>query len=84
MFVLGTGRMAANHAKALAAIDGVSLTGGVEVDPVNLKDFCEAYSVPHQFGSVEAAIARGQFDAATNVTPDAMVAGLDREEHLVQ
>ena len=33
LLILGTGGMAAQHAKHFAAIDGVTLVGGVDVDP---------------------------------------------------
>ncbi|MEO7221887.1 MAG: Gfo/Idh/MocA family oxidoreductase [Devosia sp.] len=70
LLILGTGGMAAQHAKHFSAIDGVTLVGGVDVDPVRLEKFNTTHSIPNGFASLDAAIAWGQFDAVANVTPD--------------
>lgn len=70
LLVLGTGGMANTHAQHFAAIDGVELVGAVDVDPSRAKAFAETHGIPHVFTSLEEAIAWGDFDAATNVTPD--------------
>ncbi|MEO6013215.1 MAG: Gfo/Idh/MocA family oxidoreductase [Devosia sp.] len=72
LLILGTGGMAAQHAKHFAAIDGVTLVGGVDVDPVRLEKFNSAHGIPNGFASLDAAIAWGQFDAVANVTPDSI------------
>jgi predicted dehydrogenase len=72
LLVLGTGRMAANHAKHFAAIEGVTLVGGVDTDPANLAAFCDTHGIGERFGSLEQALAWGDFDAITNVTPDSI------------
>lgn len=72
LLVLGTGRMAAIHAKHFAAIDGVELVAGVDVDPNGLAMFCATHHIDHSFASIDAAIEWGRFDAVTNVTPDAI------------
>jgi predicted dehydrogenase len=36
LLILGTGGMAKNHAKHFAAIEGVTVVGGVDVVPVRL------------------------------------------------
>ncbi|MES2666481.1 MAG: Gfo/Idh/MocA family oxidoreductase [Pseudomonadota bacterium] len=71
MLIIGTGGMAANHAACFAAIPGVSVVAGVDTRPEQLARFREAHAIPHGFGSLDEALAWGQFDAATNVTPDA-------------
>lgn len=71
LLVLGTGGMANNHAIAFAAIDGVTLVAGIDTRPGQLAAFRERHGIAQGFASVEAAIAWGQFDAVTNVTPDA-------------
>lgn len=70
LLVLGTGGMANTHAQHFAAIDGVELVGAVDVDPSRAKAFADTHGIPHVFTSLEEAIAWGDFDAATNVTPD--------------
>nr|WP_314085772.1 Gfo/Idh/MocA family oxidoreductase [uncultured Shinella sp.] len=70
LLVLGTGGMANSHAQHFAAIDGVELVGAVDVDPSRAKAFADKHGIPNVFTSLEEAIAWGNFDAATNVTPD--------------
>ncbi len=72
LLILGTGGMANQHARHFAAIDGVTLVGGVDVDPVRLEKFNATHGVPNGFASLDAAIAWGQFDAVANVTPDSI------------
>ena len=71
LLVLGTGSMASNQATHFAAIDGVSLVGAVDTDPVRLAAFCDGHNIPKRFESLDEAIKWGEFDAVTNVTPDA-------------
>ena len=70
LLVLGTGGMANAHAQHFAAIEGVELVGAVDVDPLRVKAFAELHGISNVFTSLEEAIAWGDFDAATNVTPD--------------
>jgi len=72
LLIVGTGGMAASHAKAFAAIPGVALVAGVDRDPARLAAFRAAHGIAQGFASVEAALAWGGFDAVTNVTPDAV------------
>jgi predicted dehydrogenase len=71
LLIIGTGGMANNHATEFAAIPGVELVAGVDTRPEQLKAFCDRHHIPNGFASLDEAIAWGQFDAATNVTPDA-------------
>jgi len=70
LLVLGTGGMANTHAQHFAAIEGVELVGAVDVDPARAKAFADQHGIANVFTSLEDAIAWGDFDAATNVTPD--------------
>jgi predicted dehydrogenase len=70
LLILGTGGMANNQAKYFSAIEGVELVGGVDVDPVRVGAFADAHGIPNRFTSLDAALAWGEFDACTNVTPD--------------
>ncbi len=71
ILILGTGGMAKNHAEAFRAIEGVSLVAGIDTRPDQLAAFCKAHKIANSFDSVEQALAWGEFDAVTNVTPDA-------------
>lgn len=71
LLILGTGGMAETHAQKFAEIDGVELVGGVDTRPAQLTAFCDKYGIAHRFATLESALAWGQFDAVTNVTPDA-------------
>ncbi|MDP3197837.1 Gfo/Idh/MocA family protein [Tabrizicola sp.] len=71
VLILGTGGMARNHAEAFAAIPGVTLVAGIDTRSEQLGAFQKAHNIAHGFASVQEAIAWGEFDAVTNVTPDA-------------
>ena len=71
LLILGTGGMAANHAEQFRKIPGVQLVAGVDTRPEQLGAFCDRFAIPHRFTSLADALAWGQFDAVTNVTPDA-------------
>jgi predicted dehydrogenase len=43
---------------------------GVDTRPEQLASFRAKHNIPHGFSSVDEALAWGQFDAVTNVTPD--------------
>lgn len=72
LLILGTGRMAHNHAKAFAAIAGVEMVGAVDTSAENLEAFCSAFGIERRFPTLEAALAWGDFGAVDNVTPDAV------------
>lgn len=71
LLILGTGGMAQNHAEGFAELPDVEIVAGVDTRADRLAAFCGEYSVPHAFGSLDEALLWGQFDAVTNVTPDA-------------
>ena len=70
LVILGTGGMAATHARAFSKIEGVELVGGVDVDPGRLERFNAEHGIPMGFNSLAAALQWGEFDAVANVTPD--------------
>jgi len=72
LLIVGTGRMAVNHARAFQDIAGVEMVGAVDTDPGNLASFADSFSIPQRFASLDAALARGEFDAIDNVTPDSI------------
>ena len=72
MLIVGGGRMAASHAENFAKIDGVELVAVVEAVAERRKAFAATHGIAKTFSNVEDAIDWGEFDAAANVTPDAM------------
>ncbi len=72
LLIIGTGSMAGSHARNFATIPGVELVAAVETNPERLTAFCDEHKIPNRFADLDAAIAWGGFDAATNVTPDAV------------
>jgi len=70
LLILGTGGMANTHATNFAAIDGVTLAGGVDIEPARLAAFCAQHKIARQFTTLDEALAWGEFDAVANVTPD--------------
>jgi predicted dehydrogenase len=70
LLVLGTGGMAKHHVEHFQKINGVEVVGGVDVSQERVDAFCDRHGIENRFTSLEDAIAWGQFDSATNVTPD--------------
>ncbi|MCV9961447.1 Gfo/Idh/MocA family oxidoreductase [Pararhizobium sp. BT-229] len=70
LLVLGTGGMANTHAMSFATIKGVQLVAAVDVDLVRVEAFALRHQIAKTFTSLDEAIAWGEFDAVTNVTPD--------------
>ncbi|CAN7197742.1 Gfo/Idh/MocA family protein [Rhizobium sp. LjRoot254] len=70
LLVLGTGGMANNHAENFKYIEGVEMVAAVDVDPARAAMFAEKHGIGRTFTSLDDAIAWGEFDAVTNVTPD--------------
>jgi len=72
LLIIGTGNMGAAHAANFKKIKGVKLVAAVETNPERLAAFAAEHKIPKQFADLDAAIAWGGFDAAANVTPDAV------------
>ena len=72
ILVLGTGGMAAAHATAFAQDPRVEMVGTVDVVPGRAEEFAKKFGIKKHFTDLDKAIAWGQFDAAANVTPDAI------------
>ncbi|MBV8565178.1 MAG: Gfo/Idh/MocA family oxidoreductase, partial [Methylobacteriaceae bacterium] len=70
ILVLGTGKMAAQHARAFQADAAAEVVAGVDIDKVRAREFCDRHGIAEVFGDLDEAIAWGEFDAAANVTPD--------------
>jgi predicted dehydrogenase len=72
LLILGTGSMAKAHAAAFAAEPGVEVVAAVEPNQERLVRFADEHGIPNRFASLDEALAWDQFDAASNVTPDAV------------
>ena len=72
LLIVGTGAMAHSHAKAFGAMDDVIIAASVDPNADARAAFNQEFNIPNGFASVEDAIVWGDFDAATNVTPDAI------------
>lgn len=68
--ILGTGGMAQRHAEEFQQIDGVEVVACADVRLPVAQAFAQKNKIPHAFGSLEALLAFGDFDAVANVTPD--------------
>ena len=64
--------MAKAHATAFKDDPRCELVGTVDVVPGRAEAFAKSFGIAKHFEDLEAAIAWGQFDAATNVTPDSI------------
>ena len=69
--IIGTGGMAANHAKRFLDIAGCKLVAAVDVSAERVATFAATHGIANTFASVEALLAWNQFDAVSIVTPDA-------------
>lgn len=72
LLILGTGSMAQSHATGFKQEPGIEIVAAVETNPERLAEFADAHDIPERFATLDAALAWGKFDAATNVTPDAV------------
>ena len=72
LLIVGTGAMAHSHAKAFTAMGDVVIAASVDPDADARAAFNREFNIPNGFDSVAEAISWGEFDAATNVTPDAI------------
>lgn len=72
VLILGTGGMASQHVKLLRQDARAEIVGAVDVDAKRAQLFAETHGIPKSFGALPDALAWGAFDAAMNVTPDAV------------
>ncbi|MGV4796568.1 Gfo/Idh/MocA family protein [Rhizobium sp. F40D2] len=70
LIILGTGGWANTHAMNFSEIAGVKIVAAVDTDEVRLRAFALRHAIPLTFTSLDDALAWGEFDAVTNVTPD--------------
>ncbi len=72
LLILGTGGMAAAHAKAFSEDARCEMVATVDVAPGRAEAFAQKFNIPKHFTDLDEAIAWGKFDAVANVTPDAI------------
>ncbi|WP_371416269.1 Gfo/Idh/MocA family protein [Rubellimicrobium sp. CFH 75288] len=72
LLMVGTGNMGHLQANGFKAIEGVRLVATVDVSEERRGAFNAEHGVETGFASIEEALAWGEFDAVTNVTPDAV------------
>jgi predicted dehydrogenase len=72
LLILGTGGMARAHATHFKGDPRVELVGCSDVVPGRAEEFAKTHGISKSFTSLEDAIKWGEFDAAANVTPDAI------------
>lgn len=70
LIIVGTGSMAAQHARRFGAMEGVEVVAGVDLEPERVQAFCREHGIGRWFTDLGAALEWGAFDAVANVTPD--------------
>jgi len=66
--IVGCGKIAGNHARALQQVPGVDVVGCCDPDVDRAREFADAHGIARAVGSVEELIALG-LDACTVCTP---------------
>ena len=72
VLILGAGGWGNQHALEYASIDEASVVAAVDNRPDVLAAFLTRHGIERGFASLEEALSWGDFDAASNVTPDAV------------
>jgi predicted dehydrogenase len=72
LLILGTGNMAAAHARAFALEPTIKLVAAVEPNKKRRAAFGKEHGIRNRFASLDEALEWGKFDAVANVTPDAV------------
>jgi predicted dehydrogenase len=72
LLILGTGGMAKAHAGNFATDPRVEIVACSDVMPGRAEEFAKTHGIAKFFTNLEDAITWGEFDAATNVTPDSI------------
>ncbi len=70
VLILGTGNMASSHVKLFGTDPRVEIVGAADVDLARAQAFAQKHGIAKAFGALDDALAWGQFEAVSNVTPD--------------
>jgi predicted dehydrogenase len=68
--IVGTGGMAAAHAKTFSAIKGCQVVAACDIDAARAKAFCSTHSIPHTYAKLDDLLGNSSIDAVINATPD--------------
>jgi predicted dehydrogenase len=68
--IVGTGGIAAIHARNFPPIAGCKLVAACDVDAERVKAFCATHEIPKHYTEVDALLADKSVDAIINATPD--------------
>lgn len=68
ILLLGAGLMGANHVKRFAEVDGAEVVAVADLQGADA--FAKDKGIGRAFSSLDDALAWGEFDAVSNVTPD--------------
>ena len=71
VLLIGTGRMAEQHAIRFNAIDGVTVLAAVDVNRERVDAFCKEHDIAHAHTDLADALSRHSLHACSVVTPDA-------------
>lgn len=71
ILIVGTGRMAADHARRFAQIEGVRVLAAVDIDKAKLNEFCKVHDIRYAYTDLQEALRKHSFTACSVVTPDA-------------
>ena len=69
--LLGTGKMAANHAAQFKAMDGVDLVAALDVDRTRVEAFAARFGIGRAFTDLDKLLKEGDCEAVSIVAPDA-------------
>ncbi len=68
--IIGTGNMAASHARAYSKIEDCKVTAACDIVEERAADFARKHGIPSIYTEVEALLAKEDCDAVVVVTPD--------------
>ncbi|HTP59155.1 MAG TPA: Gfo/Idh/MocA family oxidoreductase [Spirochaetia bacterium] len=74
--IIGTGNMAAGHARNFGAMRGVKLAACCDVDGEKARAFSKTWKIPHWYADSNELLAKEKLDGVSNVTPDSMHAAV--------
>ncbi len=70
--IIGTGGMAASHARSFSTMRGVSLAACCDIDEERARKFARAWMIPRWYTDYNQLLQTEGLDGVSNVTPDPM------------
>ena len=71
LLLVGTGRMAGEHARRYASIDGVQVVAAVDLHLETARAFCKEHGIANAYSDLQQALSGDEYHACSVVTPDA-------------